>query len=363
MILFFSRGLASDLLLQANKSTVDLGEPLKLGILSTQDLVSHEGESSRDLLEVYLNPINPLQSSQIGLTGWFANQDGLNSEQFDLVAWQETVGAYQASSLPSWLSIDAEGNLAGTPLNADVGTVKIAVALTDGSNSTAVDYFDLTVTNTNDAPVIDGEVITTVAEDSLYSFAPVAIDVDPTDDELTFSIINKPDWATFDTTTGILSGTPENVHVGTTTAVVISVSDGYEPNPTNLDAFDVTVTNTNDAPILISQLEDKGIDEGTLFSVNVAEVFDDVDKGETLIYGAPLANGGVLPSWLTINENSGLCLIPDKLKEISYAIDKNHDNVISDAEEKDALDVLRKAQLQKMQNVQENFNSYLDSNR
>jgi hypothetical protein len=64
-----------------------------------------------------------------------------------------------------------------------------------------------------------------------------------------------------------------------------------------------------------------------------------------------------------LNENSGLCLIPDKLKEISYAIDKNHDNVISDAEEKDALDVLRKAQLQKMQNVQENFNSYLDSNR
>jgi len=69
----------------------------------------------------------------------------------------------------------------------------------------------------------------------------------------------------------------------------------------------------------------------------------------------------VVLSDFLFNENSNLCLIPEKLNTISYAIDKNHDNVISDAEEKNALDVLRKAQLQKIQHVQENFNSYLDS--
>ena len=63
------------------------------------------------------------------------------------------------------------------------------------------------------------------------------------------------------------------------------------------------------------------------------------------------------------NENSKLCVIPNRLKSISYMIDKNNDNIISEKEEKAALDILRKAQLQKEKHKQGKFMSYLDANK
>jgi len=63
------------------------------------------------------------------------------------------------------------------------------------------------------------------------------------------------------------------------------------------------------------------------------------------------------------NENSKLCVIPNRLKNISYVIDKNNDNIISEKEEKEALDILRKAQLQKEKGKQGKFMSYLDANK
>jgi hypothetical protein len=56
---------------------------------------------------------------------------------------------------------------------------------------------------------------------------------------LTFSIANAPAWASFSTTTGQLSGTPGVEHVGTTTGIVITVSDGEAD--ASLAAFSVAV--------------------------------------------------------------------------------------------------------------------------
>jgi hypothetical protein len=71
-----------------------------------------------------------------------------------------------------------------------------------------------------------------------YSFQPTASDADG--DPLTFSIVNKPSWATFSTSTGRLQGTPKAADVGTTSGIVISVSDGKAP-AVSLPAFSVTV--------------------------------------------------------------------------------------------------------------------------
>jgi hypothetical protein len=38
--------------------------------------------------------------------------------------------------------------------------------------------------------------------------------------------INKPSWASFNTSTGALEGTPTYAHAGTTAPIIISVSDG-----------------------------------------------------------------------------------------------------------------------------------------
>ena len=56
---------------------------------------------------------------------------------------------------------------------------------------------------------------------------------------LTFSIVNKPAWATFDTANGRLQGTPGPTHLGTTTGIVISVKDGAAS--ASLPAFNVAV--------------------------------------------------------------------------------------------------------------------------
>lgn len=63
------------------------------------------------------------------------------------------------------------------------------------------------------------------------------------------------------------------------------------------------------------------------------------------------------------NENSSLCVIPSHLQNITHIIDKNKDNIISEKEEKDALDILRKAQVQKEKQRQGKFMSFLEANK
>jgi len=91
---------------------------------------------------------------------------------------------------------------------------------------------------TNHPPTISGTPSTAVLVKQNYSFTPAASDSDG--DKLTFSIANKPSWASFDSKTGRLSGIPNNANTGTTTGIVISVSDGIASN--SLEAFSLEVS-------------------------------------------------------------------------------------------------------------------------
>jgi len=57
-----------------------------------------------------------------------------------------------------------------------------------------------------------------------YGFTPAASD--PEGATLSFSITNKPPWASFSSTTGRLSGTPTAAAEGVHVDIVIRVSDG-----------------------------------------------------------------------------------------------------------------------------------------
>ncbi len=92
---------------------------------------------------------------------------------------------------------------------------------------------------TNIAPVISGTPITTVTVGSGYSFTPSATDADG--NALSFSISNKPDWATFNTLTGALTGTP--TVAGSFSNITISVSDGIAS--ASLAAFSITFSDAN----------------------------------------------------------------------------------------------------------------------
>jgi uncharacterized membrane protein (DUF485 family) len=47
------------------------------------------------------------------------------------------------------------------------------------------------------------------------------------------------------------------------------------------------------------------------------------------------------------NENSKYCIIKDKLNKIKLEVDINNDNIISDTELNNALDILRRSKIQK----------------
>jgi len=90
---------------------------------------------------------------------------------------------------------------------------------------------------TNTAPAISGTPLATVTVDTAYSFVPTALDTD--DDTLTFSITSKPDWSSFDTLTGALTGKPVRADIGLYRGIVISVSDGTES--VSLSSFSIDV--------------------------------------------------------------------------------------------------------------------------
>ncbi|WP_338018308.1 Ig-like domain-containing protein [Vibrio navarrensis] len=157
---------------------------------------------------------------------------------------------FSITNKPAWASFDtATGTLSGTPSNDDVGTYpRIVITVSDGSATATLNTFSIVVNNVNDAPSISGTPALTVNQDSAYRFAPQAGDVDSS--SLSFSISNKPTWASFNTATGVLSGTPANEHVGTTENIVITVSDGELS--ASLAAFNLTVINVNDAPVAVN---------------------------------------------------------------------------------------------------------------
>lgn len=77
---------------------------------------------------------------------------------------------------------------------------------------------------TNVAPQIVGSPGTEVRVGQFYSFRPTATDANG--DNLSFSITSKPTWASFNITTGRLTGTPDVGDVGSYEEIAISVNDG-----------------------------------------------------------------------------------------------------------------------------------------
>jgi outer membrane protein OmpA-like peptidoglycan-associated protein len=97
----------------------------------------------------------------------------------------------------------------------------------------------------DEAPDITGSPITSATEHSAYSFAPSVTDAD-FGDTWTFSISNKPSWASFDTSTGALTGTPGAADRGTTAGIVITATDSANLS-NSLPPFDITVGGATDA--------------------------------------------------------------------------------------------------------------------
>lgn len=84
--------------------------------------------------------------------------------------------------------------------------------------------FTKSVPVANRVPTISGTPASTATVGQVYTFTPTASDLDG--DKLTFIVDNRPPWATFDTATGKLSGTPTAPDIGVRSEIRIRVQDG-----------------------------------------------------------------------------------------------------------------------------------------
>jgi len=147
---------------------------------------------------------------------------------------------FKVTGKPSWANFDtATGRLSGTPGANDVGpTGSIVIGVSDGLAADALPAFTIAVSDApNRAPVLGGTPPATATVGEPYSFTPSASD--PDGDRLTFSIANKPGWASFDAATGRLSGTPQTSQIGFYYEIAISASDSQAT--TTLPAFTLRV--------------------------------------------------------------------------------------------------------------------------
>jgi Putative Ig domain len=100
----------------------------------------------------------------------------------------------------------------------------------------------------NQAPTISGSPPGSVMQNTAYDFTPSA--GDPNGDVLTFSVVNRPSWGTFNRATGRLSGTPTASDVRSYPNIQISVSDGELT--TNLATFTINVVATTGGTATLS---------------------------------------------------------------------------------------------------------------
>ncbi|MFW3146995.1 MAG: protein kinase domain-containing protein [Thermoplasmatota archaeon] len=211
----------------------------------------------------------------------FVNEDELYEHNFyaeDIDSNYEDF-IWELSTDAEWLVLEGD-YLHGTPRNEDVGTFGVNVTVHDGEGGQDSVYYELTVYNTNDDPMIISENVLTATEDELFWVQYEADDIDPTNDTMEWELSTGAEWLSMNSTTGVLSGTPSNDHVGKH-YVDISVHDGN--GGYNSTSFELMVHNTNDPPFWDDLPGDVNETEGEDIYLWISA--DDIDFNDTIVYG------------------------------------------------------------------------------
>jgi len=166
-----------------------------------------------------------------------------------------------------------------------------------------IQFLDKKVEVEQNSPPIAQTSQINVQEDSPTSGFLIASDADG--DDLVFRLVSgtangsltilEDGTFTFDP-----EGAFESLKVGETATETFtySVSDGSE---TVEKTATITVTGSNDGPVVDQGLTDQTVAEESSFNFAIpSDAFSDVD-GDALTYSAELAGGGALPSWLNFD--------------------------------------------------------------
>lgn len=137
---------------------------------------------------------------------------------------------------------DAQATSVGTPAASQPQAATPPVTAPPANNASPMPA------GGNNPPDIAGQPPALAKIGARYTFAPKASD--PDGDGLSFEVRNLPDWATFDSETGRLSGIPPIGSAGVYGDIEILVTDGSRSDTTG--PFTVTVVQTASASISLS---------------------------------------------------------------------------------------------------------------
>ena len=176
-------------------------------------------------------------------------------------------------------------------------TMGLSLALTACGSSTDSETPTPTPTPTpNSAPVISSTGVSTVEAGSAYSYTLASSDADG--DTLTLSASTLPAWLSFDSATGVLSGTPAEADEGDH-AITLTVSDSTDEIT---QAFSIAVTvpvPVNNAPAITSTaITDAKVDEAYSYTLTATDADNDNLTMSTTIPAAL--------SWLTFDAATGI---------------------------------------------------------
>lgn len=212
--------------------------------------------------------------------------DGVRGTAYGPVSFTLTGGSapvswdLAAGSLPNGMTFTAAGVLSGTPTQS--GSFNITFRGSDSSSCIATQAITLQI---NQAPQITSANNTAFSVGSAGSFTVTATGMPSP----TFSATGVPGWASFSTTTGVLSGTPPSVSPSSY-SITFTAMNGVAPN--DVQSFTLNIT---EAPVFTSA-------SSTTFTVGQAGSFTVTASGTP----APTFLASGLPGWASFNTSSGL---------------------------------------------------------
>jgi parallel beta-helix repeat protein len=254
-------------------------------------------ENTNDLPVITSNPILS------------ATQNSLYTYQLEVV--EVDVGdiiTYTIQTGPTGMTIDGStGILSWTPTNDQVGINSVILLVDDGAGGTDSQGFTIMVADVNDRPVINSKPVMTATEELDYYYDVEAYDIDD-GDGLSYSLSTSPSGMVIDTSTGIITWTPTNEHVGSA-FVTVKVQDRYDGLTTQ--AFNISVANVNDPPAILSDPL-LGAREDLVYIYEVKA--EDIDPtNDLLAYSLKVSPNGMeidqntgIITWLPTNDQVGL---------------------------------------------------------
>ena len=156
----------------------------------------------------------------------------------------------------------AAGLITYTPADDHNGTDTFTYILTDGTDTTTIPV-TITLTPTNDTPVLDPIGPSAIDEGVLLSFVVTASDVELPGDALTFSLSGEPTGAAINATTGVFTWTPTEVQGPGAYLLDVVVTDDRSPVLSDTETITVTVNDVNTVPVL-DPVGNQVVDEGVL---------------------------------------------------------------------------------------------------